>query len=246
MTLPSGSRLTDRTGRGVSVAIIDSGVNAMHPHVRFSGDGIAIREDGSLDADFTDRLGHGTAVAAVIAEKAPDAPLLVVKVFWQSLATTVSTLVRAIEVSCERGARLINLSLGTTNVAHRPSLETVVEYASSHGAIVIAALEDGGRPWLPGSIAGEVIPVLLDWQCDRHACKILSRDGRRVVCASGYPRDAAHLPRERNLKGISFAVANATGFVARALEGQSGARAADALDILAAAGAVETSVGSSS
>jgi hypothetical protein len=37
-----------------------------------------------------------------------------------------------------------------------------------------------------------------------------------VFYASGYPRPVPGLPQERNLNGISFAVANMTGFVARA------------------------------
>ena len=39
-----------------------------------------------------------------------------------------------------------------------------------------------------------------------------------VFVASAYPRDIPGVPRERNLNGISFAVANMTGFVARAKE----------------------------
>lgn len=42
--------------------------------------------------------------------------------------------------------------------------------------------------------------------------------GRPVIATSAYPRDIPGIPRERNVNGISFAVANAAGFVARALE----------------------------
>jgi len=40
------------------------------------------------------------------------------------------------------------------------------------------------------------------------------------------------MPRERNVNGVSFAVANASGFVARALEATRGARPAEILSIL--------------
>jgi subtilisin family serine protease len=55
----------------VRIAIIDSGVHASHPHVNGVAGGIAITPDGREDPDYTDRLGHGTAVTAVIREKAP-------------------------------------------------------------------------------------------------------------------------------------------------------------------------------
>ena len=41
---------------------------------------------------------------------------------------------------------------------------------------------------------------------------------RPLFRASGYPRPIPGVPREKNLAGISFAVANATGFIARGIE----------------------------
>jgi hypothetical protein len=56
---------------GIRVAVIDSGVNASHPHIA--------RVDGGFPDDYLDRLGHGTAVMAAIQEKAPDAECFVVR-----------------------------------------------------------------------------------------------------------------------------------------------------------------------
>ena len=226
--------LNEYTGRGVLVAIVDSGVHAAHPHVQGVEQGIAIRDDGSLDDDFVDRLGHGTAVAAAIREKAPDARLMVIKVFWRTLATDVSLLVRGIDEASKRGAAVINLSLGTSNLAHRPLVEGAVRRASADGACVVAAGEDQGVRWLPGAIEG-VVPVTLDWQCPREEYRVTSSGGRSGLAASGYPRDIPSVPRERNLKGISFAVANASGFLARAREARPGAPVVDLLAILESA-----------
>ena len=49
-----------------------------------------------------DRLGHGTAVTAAIREKAPDASIIAIKVFWNTLSTDVSSLVRGIDEACAR------------------------------------------------------------------------------------------------------------------------------------------------
>ena len=209
--------LSDYTGRGGRVAVIASGVHAAHPHVGGIEQGVAIRSDGSLDDDFVDRLGHGTAVAAAIREKAPEAALVAIKVFWRSLATDALSLVRGIDEACARGAVVVNLSLGTSNEAHREACEAAVDRATARGVVVVAATEDAGVRWLPGSL-DRVVGVKADSMVDRNAYTLTDASGRSVVGASPYPRDIPGVPRERNLHGVSFAVANATGFVARAIE----------------------------
>jgi hypothetical protein len=60
--------------------------------------------------------------------------------------------------------------------------------------------------------------VILDWSVAREECRVTLRAGSPPVChASGYPRPIPGVPAERNLKGLSFAVANATGTVAAAM-----------------------------
>lgn len=208
--------LREYTGRGIRVAVVDSGVHAAHPHVGAVEEGIAVREDGSLDQDFVDRLGHGTAVTAVIREKSPDAGIVIVKVFWDRLTTDVTSLVRGIDEATARGATVVNLSLGTANAAHRPLLQEAVKRASMRRAVIVAATEDT-IDWLPGTLEG-VIPAALDWTCPRDEYRLIMHRGTRAIAASGYPRDIPNVPRDRNVKGISFAVANASGFVARARE----------------------------
>jgi len=224
--------LAEYTGKGVRVAVIDSGVHAGHPHVAGVAEGVAIRDDGTLAEDFADRLGHGTAVAAAIREKAPDAQIVAIKVFWTTLTTTVATLVRAVDEAAARRAAIVNLSLGTSEPRHRPALAAAVARARASGAIVVSALEDAGVRWLPGDL-DDALAVQLDWTCPRDAYRIVAAGGRSIVAAAGYPRDIPGVPRERNLKGVSFAVANASAFVARALEAAPGADAAAVLDMLA-------------
>ena len=207
------------------IAVVDSGVFAAHPHVGGVEQGIGIRDDGSLDEDFVDRLGHGTAVTAAIREKSPHAAIIAVKVFWRSLSTDVGSLVRGIDESLARDASVINLSLGTSNAAHRSPLQDAVQRTSARGAVIVAAVENGTE-WLPGSLDG-VIPVTLEWTCPRQEYRLVTHNGRLSIAASGYPRDIPNVPPERNLKGISFAVANASGFVARACEAANSHRIAD-------------------
>ena len=203
--------------RPVRVAIIDSGIHADHPHVGGVAGGIGIGEDGTRHDDYVDRLGHGTAVAAAIREKAPTAEIYCIKVFDRELAATGQALASAIEEAVDHGAHIINLSLGTANREHEEALTRVVEYALQTGIIVIAAGEQDGVRWLPGALRG-VWPVLLDWSMPREECRVILRAGLPPVCyASGYPRPIPGVPPEQNLKGLSFAVANATGTVAASM-----------------------------
>ncbi len=224
--------LCDRTGRDVSIAVLDSGIHPGHPHLGPIAGGIGLTIDGKLDDDLVDRLGHGTAVTAAIQEKAPDAEIQVVRIFHDALATSARTLSQAIDWASERGCRLANLSLGTPHQIRIEELGPAIDRAVERGTIVVSAYEHEGERWLPGTLPG-ALGVVLDSDCPRHAVRIESRDGRSVLAASGFPRPIPGVPVERNLSGISFAVANATGMLALALEGRPDARtSAAALTLL--------------
>lgn len=198
------------------IAVIDSGIHAEHPHIGGIAGGIAISPDGTLTDDFIDRVGHGTAVAAVIREKVPEAEIYAVKIFDRKLSANADTLMRAIEWCVAHGMQWINLSLGTANLSHTDLLQRAVDNAVACGSTIVSAYEHDGVHWLPGSLPGAV-PVLLDWECPREQCRIHELpDCRTAYRASGYPRPIPGVSPEHNLKGISFAVANVTGWLAAA------------------------------
>lgn len=157
------------TGRGVSVAIVDSRVDVAHPDLR--GQFLASR-------DFvTNRPGppekHGTGVAGVVAAKggngigmvgvAPEAQLMALRACWQTgggapagetLCDSLS-LARALLYAIENGAQVINLSLSGPP---SPLLQKLVRAALHRKASVVAAfdpeLPQGGFPAsFPGVIA---------------------------------------------------------------------------------------------
>ncbi len=193
----------------MKIAIIDSGVCADHPHVGGIAGGVHVTAQGLAD-DFVDRLGHGTAVAGAIREKVgADAELYAVQVFENRLSATIDTIVRALAWCVEQGMDLVNLSLGTSNQAHRERFEQVLK----DGPLVVSAAHR-----LPGDLP-DVIGVAEDAECPRDAYRY--RNG--VFYASPFPRSIPGVPPERNLHGVSFAVANMTGLLARhlAVAGQS-------------------------
>ena len=105
---------------------------------------------------------------------------------------------------------LANLSLGTVNGAHREVFEGLVERGLRQGTTIVSARRMQEREALPGSLAG-VVGVEEDATLGRGEWR---REGD-VYWGSPHPRPIPGVPAERNLKGISFAVANVTGLLAR-------------------------------
>jgi hypothetical protein len=186
---------------GIRVAVIDSGVNPTHPHIARGSLG---SDGGWPENDFLDRLGHGTAVMAAIQEKAPEAEYFAVRIFDRELRTSIDTLLAAIQWSVDHRMDIVNLSLGTANAAH----------AEKFAPFLARAIFVAAAGAYPGDLPG-VIRVAQDSACprDQYRCE------GETFYASGFPRPMPGVPPERNLNGVSFAVANMTGFVARAMKG---------------------------
>lgn len=200
------------------VAILDSGVHVGHPHVGEVVAGFNATGMGA-ESDWLDRIGHGTAVAGAIRSLAPDAQLMAVKIFEGGLRTNIDIILRGVEWAIDQGADLINLSLGTTNEAHAARLSEWV----SKGSIWVSAATA-----YPGMLDG-VIGIDLDATLERHQIRVV---GPMRFAASPYPREIPGVSREKNLQGISFAVANVSGLLAASwglLESPDAASAASVL-----------------
>ncbi len=219
------------TARAVRVAIIDSGVSLAHPHIGSIAAGVTIRPDGSTAPDYFDRLGHGTAVTAAIQERAPHAEVFAVKVFDWDLSASVEALESAIGWACDHQVDLINLSLGTTHPDPGQRLRKATHDATRAGSLVVAARAHAGTSYRPGNFSG-VVPVEVDWACPRLRV-VVDDSGHGPPCcrASGHPRPAPGTDPEHDLHGVSLAVANVTGVLARHLPagGRTSATAALAL-----------------
>ena len=116
------------TGRGVKVAVVDSGIEPNHPKIGpiAGGVGFCTVADGiQREEDFSDRAGHGTACAGIIRKLAPEAELYGIRIFDESLTTDGQSLVAAIAWAIEEGMGVVNLSLGTIDPAYkRPLADT--------------------------------------------------------------------------------------------------------------------------
>jgi subtilisin family serine protease len=205
------------TGKGLKIAVIDSGINTNHPHIVAKTSGVLVGEDSGRSVTWDDVLGHGTAVAAAIQEKAPGAEYFAVKLFDKALTTTSSRLIRAIDWTIDSGMDLVNLSLGTSALGAKSVFEALIKRAERLGVIMVCARYENRNPVLPGILDG-VVSVDVDWRLDRHSYRVSQVEGETYYTASGFPRPLPGVSPVRNLQGISFAVANMTGLLARACE----------------------------
>ena len=200
------------------VGVIDSGIHAGHPHIGAVAAGAHFDSEGNVRGDTVDRLGHGTAVAAAIQVFAPDVHVCPLKVFDRSLDTSVDALVAAVDWAAAHALPLVNLSLGTSSGARAGRLADAVGRAHEAGVVIVAAGSDRGVDWLPGTLGRDgVIRVELDWACPRGSHTVGGSPAAPVFRTCGYPRPIPGINRERNLKGLSFAVANVTGIAAQAM-----------------------------
>lgn len=149
-------------GGDVVVAVVDTGVDATHPDLRgavLAGVDLVDRDD-----DASDRNGHGTLVAGIIAAAsgngvgvagvAPGARILPVRVLDEDGRGSSRDVAEGIRWAIERGAAVINLALAhetdrrVPNLLDDPSVDRAIREAAEAGATVVIAAgndPDGGR-----------------------------------------------------------------------------------------------------
>lgn len=199
------------------IAVIDTGVNPWHSHVRGRVEGcrVLVGADGSIreDGDFRDPVGHGTAVAGVLREALPEAVLFAVRVFGDGATTYPSLVARGILRAAAEGCRVLNLSLGVAPGPGADLLAQACEAAAEAGCVLVApALLD--RPGLLPAALPRVCRALADEGL--FPGEVLPAPGAPGTWrAAGRPRDLPGLPPGANLWGSSFACARVAAHLAR-------------------------------
>jgi serine protease len=151
------------TGAGITVAVVDTGVDLGHPdlaaHIVGSGQDF-VDDDGNAQ----DENGHGTHVAGIaaavtgngigVAGTAPDASILPVRVLDEDGSGSTEDIAAGIRYAADNGADVINLSLGYLSGVDKVLLITgeldpvyeAIDYAHSLGVVVAVAAGNDSFP----------------------------------------------------------------------------------------------------
>ncbi|MDX6259955.1 MAG: hypothetical protein QOH84_1643 [Kribbellaceae bacterium] len=147
------------TGKGVKVAVLDTGYDATHPDFKdrvIATKGFTANEDGNVDEnDVVDRVGHGTHTASTVAGTgaasggkykgvAPDAGLMIGKVCGDRNCES-SAMIAGMQWAAESGAKVVNLSIGGGPSDGTDILsETINELTASTGTLFVVSAGNFG------------------------------------------------------------------------------------------------------
>lgn len=208
------------TGKGVTIAIIDSAVDRTHPDlvaaIESSEDFVVAGGEPISDDQLFNGEAHGTAIAGVMVAQdsklgitgvAPQAKLLAYRGCWENAEGNTNcntlSLARALDAVARSGADILNLSLsGPKDFL----LDQLISRVIDNGTVVVAAFdpERVGQARFPSEKEGVLIvrAEMLDSQYD----SVFTAPGARVVASPGNRYDF--------LKGHSIATAYTSGVLA--------------------------------
>lgn len=212
------------SGLGMSVAVIDSGVDVTHPSLK----------DAKLAVIDMVRQGikgpdmHGTAIAGIIAAGgdvvgiAPGAKIVAVRAFAPEKlgappVTTATTLARSVDEAFAQGARIFNMSFAGER---EPLLIEMIDAAYKHGSVFVAAAGNEGPDAPPAYPAAyeKVIAITATDEADR-LYGYANRGSYVLAAAPGVDILAPVTGQGFDyLSGTSFAAAHVSGVIALLME----------------------------
>jgi subtilisin family serine protease len=129
-------------GRGIRVGIIDTGIDVSHPALQgaYRGGYDFVRNDAVPEEESTE--GHGTFVAGVVLQVAPEAEIYALKIYGRENRFETSHLVKAIDWAIANRLHVLNLSFSMT--AQLDNARRALDRAEAAGIVVVAAAGNDG------------------------------------------------------------------------------------------------------
>ena len=155
------------TGKGVRIAVVDSGIEFDHPALEGSVKGGVVVEFSEEyerytriveEPKSTDLVGHGTACAGIIHSLAPEAEIYSVRVLGKGATGRAFQFASGLEWAIDNGMQVCNLSLSTSREDYYAMFHKITDEAFFKGMILVSAVNNLPSPSYP-SLYSSVISV---------------------------------------------------------------------------------------
>jgi subtilisin len=211
-------------GRGINIALLDSGVDSTHPLLAGLTllDDLAVVESGSrlsvVPGEGRDVYGHGTAIAGIIQQLAPEARVGSFRVLGEHLRSRTLIIREGARQALERGYHILNCSFGCNREEHVLFYKDWIDEAYLRGSHVVAACNNQDftkREW-PGHFP---TVITVNFTRSERPDDLYCRLGQMVeFAARGEELEVAWLDGGRKkVTGSSFAAPHVAGLLARLL-----------------------------
>jgi subtilisin family serine protease len=157
----------DSTGKGIRVAVVDSGIE--HDHPALNGcvrGGVIVEYDAKVEENYrikpddkpSDMSGHGTACAGIIHAIAPKAEIYSVRVLGRNMGGRAIQFAAGLDWAIENDMHVVNLSLSTSLEEYFGLLHDLADQAYFKNINLVSAVNNMPEPSYP-SLYSSVISV---------------------------------------------------------------------------------------
>ena len=212
------------TGRGIKIAVLDSGIETSHPRL----DGLTLTDDRVIVDDGVqlqtepgkgrDAFGHGTAIAAILRELAPEASLGSFRVLGEGLRSRTAIIREGVRQAIDSGYHILNCSFGCGREDHVLQYKDWIDEAYLKGRHVVAACNNSDftrREW-PGHFP---TVITVNFARTERPDALFYRPGQLVeFAARGQDVEVPWQDGgQKRVTGSSFATPHAAALLARLL-----------------------------
>ena len=214
---------TGRTGRGVRVGVVDSGIDTEHPELagKIKASYQAVNEGGQIvfkESTSGDQAGHGTACAGIISSVAPDVEITSIKVLGPTGSGTGEMFLMGVDFAIKQKLQVVNLSLGTTKRDFWMPMRELLDKAYRERVMLVAAANNLPQLSSPSIFSSSLVSVVKHAEADPFNFGFQYGEVIELVAPGVQVETTWPGGGRRQMTGNSFAAPYVTGIIALLLE----------------------------
>lgn len=212
-----------RTGRGVRVGVVDSGIDTEHPELagKIKASYQAVNEGGQIvfkESTSGDQAGHGTACAGIISSVAPDVEITSIKVLGPTGSGTGEMFLMGVDFAIKQKLQVVNLSLGTTKRDFWMPMRELLDKAYRERVMLVAAANNLPQLSSPSIFSSSLVSVVKHAETDPFNFGFQYGEVIELVAPGVQVETTWPGGGRRQMTGNSFAAPYVTGLIALLLE----------------------------